>query len=105
VLKTGDTFATLSPLLLGVLPTPALHTVTRVADGKELSYTGSTLFGLIEGKRTVSLRKSGGLFGGRTEVTVQQELSGPAAALIPGAVLERANCRLLLDLAAATEAK
>jgi len=76
-----------------------------VADGKELAYTASTLFGAITGTRTVTLRKTGGLFGGRTEVTVQQELSGPAAALIPGCVLERANCRLLTDLAAATEAK
>lgn len=82
-----------------------MYTCTKVADGKEIAYTASTLFGAITGKRTVTLRKAGGLFGGRTEVTVQQELAGPAASLVPAAVLERANVRLLLDLAAATEAK
>jgi hypothetical protein len=53
----------------------------------------------------VRVRKTGGLFGGRSEVTVQQEVGGPASVLIPGSAIERSNVRFLLDLAAATEVK
>ena len=70
-----------------------------------MTYTSTTLFGAIKGSRTVRVRKTGGLFGGRSEVTVQQEVGGPASVLIPGSAIERSNVRFLLDLAAATEVK
>jgi hypothetical protein len=104
-LAVGDTFVTAAPLLLGFIPVPVVHTVTRLAPGQEVTYSATTLFGAVTGSRTVAVHKAGGLLGRRAAVTVTSEVAGPGAPLIPGPVLERSNVRFLLDLAAATEVK
>lgn len=108
-LAVGDRFGTVAPTLLGVLPLPVRNEVTKAVADKELTFKTDSLLGTITGARTFRLRKLGGgplgLFGGRTEVTVQAEVEGPGAILVPGPVLERANVRWLLDLQAATAPK
>jgi hypothetical protein len=78
------------------------------AHTQEFAYTSEALFGAIKGTHSISLRKVGGIggvFGGRTEVSVRNEVDGPAGFLVPGPVQERAAVRWILDIKGATEVK